>query len=73
MNDGRGFTVTAEWLDTHCTARNGYKRGQIALLGIEWPPCPAWKVAAVGRRITHDSRVLFEALAAGGQRAEIAA
>ncbi|WP_234086828.1 GIY-YIG nuclease family protein [Azonexus sp. R2A61] len=46
--------ITEELLAAGASARGGFSKQQLALLGIEWPPSRGWKQAIVGRSIPED-------------------
>lgn len=62
------FEVTLVWLNQHCTARGGYRREQLTLIGVEWPPKPGWKGRVIGLRVPDASRARFEKIAANSRQ-----
>jgi hypothetical protein len=58
-------TVTEQWIRDHATAKGGWKKRQLELIGEPWPPKPGWIARAVGRQITEDQRLEFESMVAG--------
>lgn len=56
--------VTIEWLQQHATARGGYTKRQLQIVGVEWPPEPGWKSRAAGTKISLAAAAEFERLSA---------
>lgn len=69
MNQGtagvRMHKVTEQWIRDHATAKGGWKRRQLELIGERWPPKPGWIDKAVGREITDEQRAEFESMREG--------
>ena len=61
------FTVTVQWLKQHATARGGYTKAQLALIGVAWPPTPGWQQTVDGAEIAASDAARFEALAAASK------
>lgn len=59
------ITLTKELLDAAKTARGGYTKAQLALLGVAWPPARGWTAALIGRQVERD---VAERLLRGGGR-----
>jgi hypothetical protein len=61
--------VTPELIEAGRSIRGGWSRGQLALLGEDWPPIVGWKQRAMERTITYADAVVFrqgrEAASAG--------
>lgn len=55
--------VTDEWLSKNMTAAGGYKKRQLALLNVSWPPAKGWKRWVVGKPISDNVAREFELLA----------
>lgn len=60
---GEDFVITASWIEAHRTQAGGWKRHQLAQIGVPWPPQKGWKDRAVGRVISAEARRVFEAFA----------
>lgn len=55
------FIVTEDWIREHCSARGGWTRDQLEVLGAPWPPVQGWIGRAVGQSISPAQRERFEA------------
>lgn len=51
--------VTRELILQGRTGPGGWKRAQLAILGVSWPPPPGWMDEAIGRRISTDQALRF--------------
>lgn len=51
--------VTPELIEAGRSIRGGWSRGQLALLGEDWPPRAGWKQRALERTITYADAVVF--------------
>lgn len=54
--------VTREWIHENCTARHGWTKKQLSILGIRWPPRHGWITRVEGMEISESAAKLFEAL-----------
>jgi hypothetical protein len=43
--------ITQACLDYWKTARGGFTRAQLNILGLDWPPLPNWKETILGKEI----------------------
>ncbi len=57
------FVVTESWLMQHRTAKGGWTRKQLALVGVPWPLPKHWKKNLVGRVVEKALAVGFETIA----------
>lgn len=53
--------VTREWIDKFKTARGGWTKKQLAVIGVPWPPERGWKDRATGTKIDAAAQAQFEA------------
>ncbi len=60
--------VTNEFIDRGRNGPGGWKREQLAIIGISWPPLKGWKKRAIGREITERDAGRF--LQLGGAEAQ---
>lgn len=51
--------VTKEFIESGETGAGGYKKAQLAILGVSWPPRQGWKNRAVGREITDEDAAAY--------------
>lgn len=54
-------TITRHWLHTYATNGAGWTAAQLAVFDIMWPPKAGWLSKLVGRTMTEQQRVAFEA------------
>ncbi len=54
--------VTTEWLQKWATAKGGYTKRQLAIIGVAWPPEKGWKVKVTPVTLTDESAREFEYL-----------
>lgn len=57
--------VTREFLNGGKSARGGWSRKQLALLGVPWPLVQGWKERVIGSLVTSDRAKKFVALRGG--------
>lgn len=67
MNDkskcgSNSVLVTNDFIVSGKSIRGGWKRAQLALIGIEWPPIAGWKARAIGRVISRQAADRFVTL-----------
>lgn len=55
-----GVVVSLNWLQRHKTPNGGYRKAQLAALGLGWPPERGWQAGQVGRFIPADRAKAFE-------------
>ena len=49
--EGQAITLTHELIESFATAKIGWTKSQLAMLGVAWPPARGWKAALVGTMI----------------------
>jgi hypothetical protein len=59
--------VTAEFLMAGMSGQGGYKRAQLAILGVPWPPKTGWKARVIGMEISQAEADRFVRLGKGEQ------
>ena len=59
------FHVTREWIKENKTARGGWTKEQLAILGVHWPPVQGWieRVTSSQHWLTNFEKWRFEQLA----------
>lgn len=59
------FKVTKDWIHSNKTARGGWKKDQLQILGVAWPPVNGWidLVTKNEVKISDFDRCRFELLA----------
>jgi hypothetical protein len=62
MEEKASITVTEQWLKQHATARGGYTKCQLEIIGVGWPPPTGWKARVVGNAIGAVDAKEFERL-----------
>ncbi|MCG9736967.1 GIY-YIG nuclease family protein [Shewanella insulae] len=55
----RLITLTEERLTKAKTAKGGYNKAQLQVIGVDWPPIAGWKKSLIGKRITLNQFVEF--------------
>lgn len=64
------FVVTQEWMESNRTARGGFTKKQAIAMGERWPLVAGWLKRAIGKTISEDARLAFEAGKLRGLKAE---
>ena len=64
MSTNEQFTVTEQWLKRNSTANGGYTKGQLQLVGVDWPPSKGWQRALIDAKIPVEDARRFEQMAA---------
>ena len=54
--------VTEQLLKEGMSSKGGWKKAQLSLIGVEWPPVTGWKESAIGRRIEPKDAMRFLSL-----------
>lgn len=52
--------LTKEYILSHRTARGGFTKAQLAVLGVTWPPARGWLSRVVGSELSSKDRARFE-------------
>lgn len=52
--------ITEEYLTRQATAKIGWNRAQLSVLGVSWPPVKGWKQSVIGKTLTEAEAVKFE-------------
>jgi hypothetical protein len=55
--------VTIEWIQGNKTKAGGFKREQLAAIGVTWPPKQGWPARCAGKWITDEQKAKFESFA----------
>jgi hypothetical protein len=61
-------TVTRAWVHAHKSAKGGWTREQLKLLGVNWPPPVGWIDQVEGKTITDKAKAKFEEIGRGGKK-----
>jgi hypothetical protein len=61
-SEGGDLIITRQWIDDNMSKRGGgWKRCQLAAIGVSWPPQRGWKERSIGLEISEEQRRSFEA------------
>ncbi|WP_313377987.1 hypothetical protein [Achromobacter insolitus] len=52
--------ITNDWLLQWQTPKGGYKKRQLALIDVPWPPRRGWKYDVIGTEIPDETARAFE-------------
>ena len=52
--------LTANYINSHRTAKGAFTRKQIEALGLDWPPVKGWIQRLVGTEISDKNAEIFE-------------
>lgn len=55
-------TVTEELIEQGKSSNGGWSMGQLALLGVPWPPQRGWKAQVIGKTIRSEDAAEFARL-----------
>lgn len=53
------ITITGDFIAKGRSVAGGWKRTQLALLGVPWPPVAGWKARVIGTCITEEEGAEF--------------
>jgi hypothetical protein len=51
--------ITNEFLDENKTPNGSWRKKQLELIGISWPPQKGWKKEVIGKEISDEEAILF--------------
>lgn len=57
--------ITEALLHAGCSVAGGWKKAQLALIGVPWPPPAGWKARVIGLEISDEAAARFVALRDG--------
>ena len=55
--------IDNEFLDKNRTKNGAWKRRQLEIVGVKWPPKKGWKAKIIGKKISKDDAKEFELIA----------